>query len=203
MTENDEKGGREYLTMWTSQTKRVLETLERDGVYYVKKRYIEEKYGNTAWIFQEAYRFFTEKAKRVTEKPAEAESPVWVFYDKKWVMPGPDAYCIELRIPKEEVILFDLRLWSRVLNLSYMGTREQEEAFERKLQQTGISNSMDVYVKPYYPALKAEIIRSWERLFSTECRDMQYAQGAAWMIRKEWVVGAGKENEEEKRNSYV
>lgn len=196
MGENEDHVSVNYITMWTAQTKRVLETLDRDGVYYVKKSYIAEKYGSTAWVFQKAYRFFTEKAESMLEKPGEAESPVWMFCDKKWALPGHDAYCIELKIPRNEVLLFDLRLWSKVLNLSYMGTGEQEKAFERKLRQMGVSNSSDVFEKPYYPALKAEIIKSWERLFSAECPEMQYAQGAAWMIRKEWVVQPDGENQE-------
>lgn len=176
-----------YLTMWTAQTEQVMETLERDGIYYVKKEYITQKYGNTAWIFQEAYHFFTERAKKLVEKPQLAESPVWMFCDKRWAVPVGGGCRIKLRIPRSEVILFDQRLWSKILNLSYIGTSEQEKEFERKLQKMGIAESTDVFQKPYYPMLKAEILKSWERLFEEACPEPLYAEGAAWMIRKDWV----------------
>lgn len=177
----------EYLTMWSVQTDRVLETLERDGIYYVKKNFITEKYGNTAWIFQEAYRFFTEKARFIVEKPVQAESPVWMFAHKKWALPGEGSYSIELHVPREELILFDLRRWSKVLNLSFIGTEEEEKNFQDMLRKMGIADSMDVFAKPYYPAQKAAIVKSWERLFTEQCEDSRYVQGAAWAIKKEWV----------------
>lgn len=43
--------------MFTVQADRVLCTLARDGVYYVKKSYVQQKYQETAWIFREAYDF--------------------------------------------------------------------------------------------------------------------------------------------------
>lgn len=184
-----EKDKTEYITMWTAQTKQVLDTLERDGIYYVKKKYITQKYGDTAWIFQEAYHFFTEKAKHIVPRPQGAESPVWMFSDKKWAVPSGGGYRIELCIPRKEAILFDLRLWSKILNLSYIGTEEEEKEFERKLHRMGIVDSMDVFEKPYYPMLKSEIVRSWDRLFDGECTELQYTQGACWMIKKEWVRG--------------
>lgn len=184
MNSDDDK----ILKMWTVQTGRVLDTLAEDGVYFVKERYIKEKYGSTAWIFQQAYRFFSKRAQTLVDRPEEAESPVWMFYDKRWAVPGEGAYQIELRIPKTELVTFDLRLWSKVLNLSYMGTEKQEEAFEQKLRQMGICDTIDVFEKPYYPLLKSEIIKSWEYLFIAGCQDRQYMQGAAWMLRKEWIL---------------
>ncbi|MCI6466561.1 MAG: DUF3841 domain-containing protein [Faecalicatena sp.] len=178
----------EFMTMWTAQTDQVLETLERGGIYFVKKEYITQKYGNTAWIFQEAYRFFTERAKHIVPQPEEAQSPVWMFGDKKWAAPVGGGYRLELRIPREELILFDRRLWSKILNLSYIGTKEQETEFQHKLHRMGIADSIEVFLKPYYPLLKTEILKSWERLFTEACPELEYVQGAAWMIKKEWIV---------------
>lgn len=179
--------GQERVTMWAVQTERVLECLERDGIYYVKNRYITEKYGDAAWIFKEAYHFFTSHACHIVEKPSEADSPIWMFRDKRWAVPGEGAYCLELSIPWDEIILFDMRLWSKVLNLSYMGTEEQEKAFEEKLKKMGVTNPLDIFQKPYYPLLKAEVLKSWEMLFKVGCGERLYEQGAVWKLRKEWL----------------
>lgn len=87
----------------------------------------------------------------------------------------------------EELIIFDMRLWSRILNLSYIGTAEQEKGFEEKWKRTGIKDPLDIFRRPCYPLLKAEIIKSWERLFSKGCQEQQYEQGAAWLIKREWM----------------
>lgn len=178
----------DYIVMWSAQTKQVIDTLEQDHIYYVKKKYITEKYGQTAWVFQEAYRFFAEKSKGMVEKPEEAESPVWMFYDKKWSLPGQETFQLELRIPRDEVILFDLRLWSKILNLSYVADKTQENDFEKKLRSMGMKDSVNVFRDPYYPQLKREIIKSWDTLFTAGVPDVQYMQGAAWMIKKEWIL---------------
>lgn len=176
-----------FVEMWTSQAQRVWDTIKRDGVYYVKEQYVREKYGDTAWIFQEAYRFFVRKASGIVEKPQEAESPVWMYCDKRWAAPEGDAVRVKLRIPREEVILFDARTWSRILNLSYVGSEEEVMRFEQKLKERGIMYASNVFEKPYYPDLKAEIIKSWDTLFSQGYPEPLYIQGAAWKIEIVWV----------------
>lgn len=174
------------MEMWSVQTQQVIDTLERDGVYYVKNSYIDKKYQETAWIFKEAYRFFIRKASELVEKPEEAESPVWLFLDKRLACPEPGSYRLKLKIPKEEIILFDTRKWSKILNLSYVGTKQEEELFAQELTRRGIMFSSDVFEKPYYPTLKAEIIKSWGRLFD-ECKEPLYTQGAVWKIERSWL----------------
>lgn len=176
--------------MWTAQTARVLNSLKRDGIYYVKNRFIDEKYGDTAWVFKEAYRFFTKNACHIIKPPDEAESPVWMFRDKRWAVPGEGTYRLELSIPVEEVILFDMRLWSKVLNLSYMGTEEQVKEFEERLRKTGVTDPLDIFRKPYYPLLRSEVIKSWEMLFQKGCQDKLYEQGAVWVLKKEWICNS-------------
>lgn len=188
MMNEEQKEDMPYLTMWTVQTQPMLEALNCKGISHVKKQYITEKYGETAWIFQEAYRFFIDKAKKVVEQPLEAESPVWMFADKRWAVPPHDSYLLKLRVPINEIVLFDLRLWSKVLNLTYIGSEIQELEFERKLTKNGVSHSTDVFSQPYYPQLKHEIIKSWDRLFDAEGKETEYMQGATWYIKKEWII---------------
>ena len=183
-------GTKEIKKMFTVQADRVLCTLARDGVYYVKKSYVQQKYQETAWIFREAYDFFTAHASEILSKPLEAESPVWLFGDPVWALPDPGTHRLQIEIPKEEVLLFDRRKWNRILNLSYVGTKEEEQEFDARMKRQGVMDPSDVFVKPYYPQLKAEIKKSWRRLFDDfheEKMDVKDIQGASWCLKKEWI----------------
>lgn len=177
--------------MWTVQTQQVIDTIQKDEIYYVKRRYLDEKYGETAWIFKTAYDFFIWQAQQIIPRPEKAESPVWMFCDRRWAVPDQNTKLLKLEIPKEEMILFDLRKWSRILNLSYVGNKEETARFEEKLKRAGIAAPSDVFEKPYYPMYKNEIIGSWKKLFEEKNLEEMYTQGAAWQIRKEWIAGCG------------
>lgn len=179
--------GGNVLTMHTVQTREVLEALERDGVNYVKKAYIDKKYGESAWIFRTAYDFFSSEAVKYLPKPDEAESPVWMFMDPKQAVPGTDAYRLRLLIPRNEVLLFDLRSWSSILNLSLAGSEEEKKAFEKEIARQGITKTQDIIKTGFYPLLKRRITESWKRLFTAPLPEEAYIQGAAWLLKKEWV----------------
>ena len=76
------KDDTQNVIMWTAKEDIVLETVERDGVSFVKKEYIDKKYGETAWIFKTAYSFFCKEAEKRIPKPEQAESPIWIFAEE-------------------------------------------------------------------------------------------------------------------------
>lgn len=176
------------ITMWTTQAQIVLDTLERDGVYYVKKEYIDKKYGKTAWIFKTAYEFFRQHAKDIVPKPEEAESPVWMFRDPQWAGEYTGATCLKLEVPAEELILFDLRDWTRILSLEPLGSEDERMAIEWELKRQGVMTASDVFEKPFYPLLKQRIQKTWNQLFEEKEIEEQYIQGATWLLKKEWIV---------------
>ena len=175
------------VIMWTSQTSQVAENIDRDGVSYVKKEFIDKKYGDVAWVFKTAYDFFIRKMEQKVARPKEAESPVWLFKDPKWVDVGSGMVLMKLTIPEEELVYFDTRKWSKILNLSYIGNPKEEEAFEAELKRQGIRDGAEVFAKPFYPLVKRKIVQSWDRLFDIDGVDEQYLQGAVWCIKKEWM----------------
>ncbi len=195
---------RRTITMYTSQSKPVVDAVRRDGISYVKQVYIEQKYQDTTWIFKEAYHFFNSYAKQIVEKPVQAESPVWVFHDPKWAQPDQNSSQLKLKIPLDEIILFDLRKWNRILNLNLLGTKEEEGQFAAELERWGIIDSSDIFSGNFYPALKRKIKSSWVRLFADGedilqelqkgrflqfgNEDTDYIQGAVWNLKQEWVV---------------
>lgn len=176
-----------FLTMYTVQTKEVLDFLEREGVSYVKRSYIDKKYQEAAWIFRTAYDFFRSEAVSYLPKPEQAESPVWMFADPKWAVPAPDAPRLRLRIPRKELLLFDLRSWSSILNLSLVGSKEEQLSFEKELARQGINKTTDIMRTDFYPLLKRRIKNSWKRLFTDPLPQKTYLQGATWLLKKEWL----------------
>ncbi|MGM9590320.1 MAG: DUF3841 domain-containing protein [Faecousia sp.] len=169
------------MKLWTTQTNEVWQLLNEQGVTRVKKEFICKKYKESAWSFLIAYDFMSRKLVRRVPQPEGAESPVWLFADPKWAGDHP----VPLDVPEEEILLFDLRKWYRVLSLSYVGTEPEEADFDRMLKRQGIRDSIEVFRTPFYPLQKRQILSSWERIFCLP-EDPQFYQAACWQLKKEW-----------------
>ena len=120
MTKNNISSASDTITMYCTQPDLVWDIVDKDGVNYVKQAYITKKYQDTAWIFDTAYKFFRQKAVKIIPKPQEAESPIWMYRDKKWAVPNAGCRRMHLEIPKDELILFDRRTWNKILNMELM-----------------------------------------------------------------------------------
>lgn len=176
------------VTLWTAQRQVVLDTLVRDGVYLVKRAYIDEKYQETAWIFREVYSFFREAASKLLIPPEGAQSAIWLYQDPQWAGVSSDSYLLKLEVPVEQVIFFDLRLWNRILNLQFLGKDvHEEQAFVRELEQLGLKSTIPLFQTPYYPLQRRAIRQSWKRLFELPLPPETYCQAAAWILEKEWL----------------
>ena len=185
----DDMGTDSCMNLWTAQTDMVLECIQKNGFSQVKIEYIDKKYEESAWLFKEAYGFFRQKALTMVKPPEGAESPIWLFCNKKWVYVSQDCCLLELSIPKERVILFDREKWQRVLNLAYIGTSAEDEAdFEQKMERMGVSDYCSVFQSGFYPYLKSGIKKSWERIF--DIKDTEYSNlgAAVWQLRKEDII---------------
>lgn len=176
------------VIMWTAQTREVCDVIARESVSYVKQEYIRQKYKETAWIFQLAYRFFARNFVRCVEKPGEAQSPVWLFKDPKWTGGAQGAELLKVCVPAGQMLFFDRRRWGQILNLSYVGTEEERRDFEKRMYDQGIGDVSEIFMKPYYPFMKSEILKSWDRVFETDGLPEQDLQGAVWCLRKEWLL---------------
>ena len=182
------KDDTQNVIMWTAKEDIVLETVERDGVSFVRKEYIDKKYGETAWIFRTAYSFFCKEAEKRIPKPEQAESPIWIFADEEAVFKSVGNTLLKLSIPKEEIIFFDLRDWNKILNLNYLGTDEEETEFNNKMKQQGVKDNLDIIKSPFYPLLKKELTDSWKKLFTSQNLCKKYTEGAVWQLKKEWIL---------------
>lgn len=181
-------GSKETVTLWTAQRQIVLDTLSRDGIYMVKWSYIEEKYGETAWNFREAYSFFREAASSILPPPEGAQSGIWLYQDPRWAAADRDSLLLELEVPAEQAVFFDLRLWNRILNLQFLGRDPREEQdFARELERLGLKSTLPLFQTPYYPLQRRAVRQSWKRLFELPLPPETYRQAAVWVLKKEWL----------------
>lgn len=139
----------------------------------------------------------------MVKPPEGAESPVWLFFDPGWVYLSQDSYLLELSVPRERVVLFDRERWQRVLNLSYVGKEQEDEArFEQKMNQMGVSTYWEVFQSAFYPYLKSEIKKSWERIFDIDNTEQTNLGAAVWQLRQEDVVGINSHSALEERDGF-
>jgi hypothetical protein len=179
------------LLLYTAQAPVVTEALERDGVSRVRKAYVDQKYGETAWVFQTAYAFFRREMALRIPPPPGAESPVWLYADSRWCFMGPESRLLCFRVPKEQALVFDRRLWNRILNLEYLGRDEADEArFQKELAGIGLNGTQPVFSTAFYPLQKRKIQDSWKRLFAPAEIPEVYRQAAVWELRREWLAEA-------------
>lgn len=189
------------LHLWTAQTDAVLDCIRENGFSQVKMEFIDRKYEESAWVFKEAYGFFKQRAGLLVKPPEGAESPIWLFFDRSWVYLSRDSYLLELSIPRERAVLFDRDKWQKVLSLSYVGKdREDEARFEQKMNRMGVTAYWEVFQSPFYPYLKSEIRKSWERIFDIDNTEQTNLGAAVWQLRQEDVVGITSHSDSEERD---
>lgn len=181
--------GQEKIKVWTAQSKIVIDTIENTGTYHVKRDYILQKYQEISKLFLEPYDWFVRNASQMVARPQGAEYAVWVFLNRNMVSnAGPGDYLIEAHIPKDEVIVFDEAKWLRILNLAYIpGDPDDGKKFKDKLNRYGLTQDSQAYLSNFYPQLKQEIVKSWDRLFDESIKLPGNQMGAVWELKKEWI----------------
>lgn len=183
------------IKLYSMQADIVLEMLERDGVCCSKREYVQKKYQESAPIFLTVYSWFVDEAKLIVPRPEGAEYPYWAFRDLYNVDKSGGGNILELQVPADEVILFDLFDWNQVLCLKYLGENEaDEQSFREMLKQCGIREDK-VMLSDFYPQQKRQIMESWKRLFRHHAQLIQGndegvrgVQAGLWRIKKEWVM---------------
>lgn len=184
------------IVLYCAQAEVVLKTLERDGVCFSKRAYVEQKYQESAPVFVAAYGWFVQEAEKYLPRPAGAEYPYWAFADLYSVDQSGDSHVLRLRVPREEALFFDMYDWTKVLCHEYMGESQAEEArFRQKLADYGVRRGSDVATTNFYPDLKRELQQSWQRLFRYHEKikagmptEVKVIQAALWQIKKEWII---------------
>lgn len=184
------------VILYSSQAEAVLQIIERDGECFSKRKYVEDKYQESAPIFVSAYSWFVHEAEKYVARPENAEYPYWAFKDIYSVEASGDSRIIKLEVPADEAVFFDMYDWNKILSLKYIGeTETDEQEFRKMLRDYGITRESDVVLTNFYPNLKRQVKESWKRLFrhhediiNGETQGIGSIQAGLWTIRKEWIV---------------
>lgn len=184
------------VILYSSQAEAVLQIIERDGECFSKRKYVEDKYQESAPIFVSAYSWFVHEAEKYVVRPENAEYPYWAFKDIYSVEASGDSRIIKLEVPADEAVFFDMYDWNKILSLKYIGeTETDEQEFRKMLRDYGITRESDVVLTNFYPNLKRQVQESWKRLFRNhediingENQGIGSIQAGLWTIRKEWIV---------------
>lgn len=184
------------VILYSSQTESVVNTLERDGVCFSKKKYVQNKYQESAPIFLAAYSWFVSEAEKYISRPENAEYPYWAFRDIYSVESSGDSKVVKLNVPIEEAVFFDMYDWNKVINLKYIGeTEEDEQKFRKMLRSYGITRESDIILTNFYPDLKNEVEESWKRLFrhhedikSGKTDVVASVQAGLWQLKRDWII---------------
>ena len=77
-----------------------------------------------------------------------------------------------------------------------------EARFEQKMNQMGVSTYWEVFQSAFYPYLKSEIKKSWERIFDIDNTEQTNLGAAVWQLRQEDVVGINSHSASEERDGF-
>lgn len=186
------------IRLFTRQQDAVLRAIERDGYAVSREVYVSAKYGESAPIFLTGYRWYVREAQKLVKRPEKAEFPYWSFAEPRDAESSGGGTLLELEVPLDEAVFFDMADWTKILNLSYIGeSPEEEKKFAEELEYMGLNNTK-VMLGAFYPALKNKITDSWQRLFrhheaikSGDYSNIHSIEAGLWMIKKEWIVNQG------------
>lgn len=182
------------IRLYTAQRDVVINSIMKNGTSFSLKRYVENKYKESAPVFITAYTWFAAKAHLLCPKPQGAEFPYWSFHDAINVDTS-GANLLTLDVPRDQAVFFDMYDWIKILQLNYLSQDEaKSQEFKEKLKSRGL-NETEVMTTNFYPDLKMEIMASWDILFRHHENiakgkeiESQNIQAALWQIKKEWIV---------------
>ena len=92
-----------------------------------KRRMCGKKYQESAKIFTTAYSWFVREMEKYVKKPDGAEYPYWAFREAYNVDQSMGGNFLTLEVPLDEVLLFDMYDWNKILCLKYIGEDEKDE----------------------------------------------------------------------------
>ena len=184
------------IVLYSVQSEIVVDILKNDGVCFSKRKYVLKKYEEGAPIFIAAYDWFVRELENYLPKPKSAEYPYWAFRDLSSVEQSENTKLLQLRVPLDEVVFFDMYDWNKILCLQYIGeTKADEDQFRQRLTDYGIRQESDIILTSFYPDLKRQVEDSWKRLFrhhenikQGNIEGIGSVQSVLWQLKKEWIL---------------
>ena len=181
----------EYVTLWTRQVSEILDEIKECGVYKVKEEYIRKKNDTISDYYLKLYKWFTGEAKRYIA--VKGDYPIWLSVaDEFRLRPVEDTVTLKLRVPSKEVLLCNYDAWGYTVNYFYVPLDEADKArHKEELVKNGLVSDDELFLTSkgnFYPLLKREVVKSWERIFTLKPADLNACLVAVtWEIKSEWI----------------
>ena len=181
----------EYLTLWTRQVSEMLGEIKDYGVYKVKEEYIRKKNDTISDYYLKLYKWFTDEAKKYVD--VKGDYPIWLSVaDEFRLRPVEGTVTLRLRVPSKEVLLCNYDAWGYTVNYFYVPLDEADKArHKEELTKNGLVSDDELFLTSkgnFYPLLKREVVKSWERIFTLKPTDLNACLvDVTWEIKKEWI----------------
>lgn len=181
----------EKRIFWTRQAQAVEEELCANGVYRVKKEYIEKKNDTIAEFYLKLYRWYTAEASKYIS--VSGEYPIWLsLSEDNMLQPVENTVILEVEIPSDKYLLCNYDAWGYIVNYFYVPLDEEDKLRHiADLKRYGIGSDDQLLLTNkgnFYPIQKREVLQSWSRAFTLKPRSLVDGLVATtWEIRKEWV----------------
>ncbi len=182
------------IRLYLNQTDVVWNKLQEDGIVFSKAEYVRKKYGESANVFMTIYSWFAVASQQYVPRPEGGELPYWAQRELVNLDTSGSGHVFLVEVPLDEVVLYDYRDWTKILQFKYLPKDEADEkAFEREMEMQG-ADEFKALSTTFYPMLKSKIINSWNRVFrhndaiKAGTSDVKNVAGALWCIKKEWIV---------------
>lgn len=177
------------ITVWTKQHRSVWDTLQKTGRYAAKRSFVALDLGEHAPLVLKAYDWLVGHHPDSARRPADADVPVWVSFDRDATMlPGKGSVILELSVDPGLITPVNIAKWGAILNYSYIPENTADAARHRTmLEDCGVSDAKAVMTQ-FYPQLKREVVESWSRLFDPSVSmGSDACYGLLWEVRSEWI----------------
>lgn len=185
----------EQIKLWTRQNEKVLDILERDGVYHAKRAYIVQKNDSISDYYLTMYDWYVRNAEQRVPRPEGAEYPIWCSVSEEYMLrPIEGEVVLALSVPRERIVYLNTMHWDLALNHTYVPKDDADALrFEKLAKSRGLSNNYSFLsdnVQRFYPDLVREVKNSWLRVFDIDpdAANPFDIQANLWEIRKEDIL---------------
>ena len=176
------------LTVWTRQSEKILQDLNENNRYIVKREYIQEKMEEHSNLYLDVYNWYASRAQKIVPKPDDVVYPIWVSVTENSKLgPSEEHVFLELEVDRSDLVIIDQEKWGYIVNYMYLPKDKQDEAEHDALLARYQTHDTAAYLSPFYPAIKTKIIKSWDRLFDDEVIAYHDMLGTLWEIKPEWI----------------
>ena len=183
----------EYITLWTRQVSEIMKEIEENGIYKVKEEYIRKKNDTISDYYLKLYKWFTREAKKYIETEDEYLYPIWFSVSDEFrLRPVEGTVTLKLKIPSKDILLCNYDAWGYVVNYFYVPLDEADKLrHKEELAKYGLTSEDKLFLTAkgnFYPLLKRDVEKSWERIFTLKPDDEKACLVAVvWEIKKEWI----------------